>query len=192
MSSTARSRKYDIPVAGRRARGEPGDLSHRHRLPARRDRRALGRGGAPSDPAAHRRERAVPRDRHHGQGARQAGQRPRRHSAADLDAGLGRRALCDAVAIHHQGPRHRHPEHGQLPRPGEGAAAARHEPVAGAAARHLQSLGKAARARLQEAALRGGARRAALHHLRLGAEAAGDASTNSMSPVRWSARRSTW
>ena len=30
--------------------------------------------GAESDPAAHRRERALPRDRHHRQGARQAGQ----------------------------------------------------------------------------------------------------------------------
>ena len=106
---------------------------------------------------------------------RQARQRARRHSAADLDAGLGHRALRDAVAIHHQGSRHRHPEHGQLPRPGESAAAARHESVAGAAARHLQSLGKAARARLQETAMRGGARRAALHHLRVGAEAAGNA-----------------
>ncbi len=44
--------------------------------------------------------------------------------AADLDAGLGRRALYDAVAIHHQGSRYRHPEHGQLSRPGEGAASA--------------------------------------------------------------------
>ena len=91
---------------------------------------------------------------------------------ADLDAGLGHRALRDAVAIHHQGPRHRDPEHGQLPRPGEGAAAARHESVARIAPRHLQPLGKAARAWLQEAALRRGAWRAALHHLRLGAEAA--------------------
>ena len=53
------------PGAGRRARVQPRDLSHRHRLPVRRDRRALGQGGAQSDPAAHRRERAVPRDRHH-------------------------------------------------------------------------------------------------------------------------------
>ena len=45
-----------------------------------------------------------------GQGARQARQRPRRHPAADLDARLGHRPLCDAVAIHHQGSRHRHPE----------------------------------------------------------------------------------
>ena len=120
------------------------------------------------------------------------GNGPRRHSAADLDAGLGHRALRDAVAVHHQGSRHRRPEHGQLPRPGEGAAAARHEPVARAAARHLQSLGKAARARLQEAAVRGGARRAALRHLRLGAEAARERSTSCTSPARWSARRSTW
>ncbi len=56
-----------------------------------------------------------------GIGARQARQRPRRHPAADLDARLGHRALHDAIAIHHQGPRHRHPEHGQLPRPGESA-----------------------------------------------------------------------
>ena len=47
-------------------------------------------------------------------------------------------------------------------------------------------------ARLQEAALRGGARSAALRHLRLGAEAARDASTSCTSPGRWSARRSTW
>ena len=40
--------------------------------------------------------------------------------------------------------------------------------------------------------LRGGARGAALRRLRVGAEAAGDASTSSMSPARWSARRSTW
>ena len=119
------------------------------------------------------------------------GQRARRHSAADLDAGLGHRALRDAVAVHHQGSRHRHPEHGQLPRPGEGAAAARHESVARIASRHLQSLGKAARARLQEAAVRRGARRAALRHLRLGAEAARERSTSCTSPARWSARRST-
>ncbi len=41
------------------------------------------------------------------------------------------------VAIHHQGSRDRHPEHGHLSRPGESAAAARHEPVARVAARHL-------------------------------------------------------
>src|SRR5713226_3482997 len=51
---------------------------------------------------------------------------------AGLDARLGHRALRDAVAIHHQGSGHRHPESRQLPRPGEGAAPARHEPVAGA------------------------------------------------------------
>ena len=157
---------------GRRACRQQGDLPHRHRLPVRGNRCALGRGGAASDSAAHRRQCAVPRDRHHRRGARQAGQRPRRHPDADLDAGLGHRALRDAVAIHHQGPRHRDPEHGQLPRPGEGAAAARHESVARIAPRHLQPLGKAARTRLQETALRRGARRAALHHLRLGAEAA--------------------
>ena len=104
----------------------------------------------------------MPRDRHHRQGPRQAGPGPRRHPAADLDAGLGHRALHDAVAVHHQRSRHRRPEHGQLPRPGEGAAPARHEPVARTAAGHLQPLGKAARARLQEAAVRGGARRAAV------------------------------
>ncbi len=125
--------------------------------------------------AARRHQGAVPRHRHHRRGPRQAGPGPRRHPAADLDAGLGRRALRHAVAVHHQGPRHRRAEHGQLPRPGEGAAAARHEPVAGVAPGHLQPLGKAARPRLQEAAVRRGARRAAVHHLRLGAEAAGDA-----------------
>ena len=83
------------------------------------------------------------------------------------------------------------PEHGQLPRPGEGAAAARHEPVARTAARHLHALGKVARARLQEAAVRGRARRAALRHLHLGAEAARERSTSCTSPARWSARRST-
>ena len=39
--------------------------------------------------------------------------------------------------------------------------------------------------------MRGGARRAALHHLRVGAEAAGDAGRDFTSPARWSARRST-
>ena len=87
-------------------------------------------------------QRAVPRDRHHRQGARQARQGPRRHPAADLDAGLGHRALRHAVAVHHQRSRHRRAEHGQLPRPGEGAAAARHEPVAGAAARASTTTGK--------------------------------------------------
>ena len=48
---------------------------------------------------------------------------PRRHPDADLDAGLGHRALHHAVAIHHQGSRDRRAEHGQLPRPGEGARA---------------------------------------------------------------------
>ena len=46
--------------------------------------------------------------------------------------------------------------------------------------------------RLQEAALRGGARRAAGRHLRVGAEAAGDARRDCTSRARWSARRSTW
>jgi len=48
-----------------------------------------------------------------GRGARSAGQRARRHSTPNLDARLGRRTLCDALAIHHQGPGHRRPEHGQ-------------------------------------------------------------------------------
>ena len=38
----AKGRRYDIPVAGRRAGGEPRDLSHRHRLPAGGDRRDAG------------------------------------------------------------------------------------------------------------------------------------------------------
>ena len=159
---------------------------------SRRSTRAGSRAAAQPDPAAHRRERAVPRDRHHRQGARQAGQGPRRHPAADLDAGLGHRALHHAVAVHHQGPRHRRAEHGQLPRPGEGAAAARHEPVAGAAARHLQPLGKAARARLQEAAVRGGARRAAGASPSPRCRSCPRRSTSCTSPARWSARRSTW
>ena len=41
----------------------------------------------------------------------------RRLAGADLDAGLGQRALSVGRALHHQGPRHRHPEHRQLPRP---------------------------------------------------------------------------
>ncbi len=44
----SKGRKYDIPVAGRRARGEPRDLSHRHGLPARGDRRALGQRATPN------------------------------------------------------------------------------------------------------------------------------------------------
>src|SRR6185312_12060441 len=87
-------------------------------------------------------DRALPGNRHHRQGARQAGPGPRRDSDPDLDAGLGRVALYDVVAIHHQGSQYRHPEHGHLSRPGESAAAARHESVARAAARHLRALGK--------------------------------------------------
>ena len=163
------------PGAGRRARGQPRDLPHRRQLPVRRDRRALGRGRAQPLPP-----RIVTNAPCHeivitGKDLDKPGQGLDGIAAADLDAGLGRRALHHAVAIHHQGPRHRRAEHGQLPRPGEGAAAARHEPVAGAAAGHLQPLGKAARARLQETALRRRARRAAGRHLRLGAEIAGDA-----------------
>ena len=69
--------------------------------------------------------------------------------------------------------RHRRAEHRQLPRPGQDAAAARHEPVARAAAGHLQPL-----VRLQERGSRRcpprwcSARRR--RHLHIGAEAAGD------------------
>ncbi len=112
--------------------------------------------------------------------------------AADFDAGLGRRALHHAVAIHHQGSRHRRAEHGQLPRPGEGAAAARHEPVAGIAAGHLQPLGKAA----QRAASRNcparwcSARRQPSRSRRC--RSCRRRSTRFTWRARWSARRSTW
>ena len=138
----AKGRKYDIPVA-------VGVLA------ANREIYRIGMGCAldeidetwnravgEADRAAHRRQRAVPGDRHRRQGARPTGQRARRPAGADLDAGLGRRALHDAVAIHHQGSRHRHPEHGHLSRPGEGAAPARHEPVARIAAGHLRRIGR--------------------------------------------------
>ncbi len=180
------------PGAGRRARRQPRNLPHRRRLPVRGDRRALGRGARRADPAAHRRERAVPRHRHHRQGARQAGQGPRRPAAADLDAGLGHRALHHAVAIHHQGSRHRRAEHGQLPRPGEGAAAARHEPVARIAARASTATGKSCAsaasrscpARWCSARRRSSPSRRCRNCPRR--------STSCTSRARWSARRSTW
>ena len=81
----------------------------------------------------------------------EVGPGPRRPAGADLDARLGHRALHHALAVHHQGSRHRRAEHGHLPRPGEGAAAARHEPVARAAAGHLHALGKGEEARPEAA-----------------------------------------
>ena len=46
-------------------------------------------------------------------------------AGADLDAGLRRRALSHRDALHHQGPRHRRPEHGHLPRRPQGHRPAR-------------------------------------------------------------------
>ena len=181
------------PGAGRRARGQPRDLPHRHRLRVRRDRRALGEGcGSSPMPPRVVEQRAVPRHRHHRQGARQAGPGPRRHPAADLDAGLGRRALHHAVAIHHPGSRHRRAEHGQLPRPGEGAAAARHEPVAGVAARASTTTGKScASAASRSCPARWcSARRRASRSPRC--RSCRRRSTSCTSRARWSARRSTW
>ena len=57
---------------------------------------------------------------------------------------------------------------------------------------HLQPLGKAAQARLQEAALRGRARRAAGASPSRRCRSCPRRSTNCTSPARWSARRSTW
>ena len=109
-----KGRKYDIPVA-------VGVLAANREIyrigmgcRARRDRRSAGSSAA-RNPIPPRLVDDAPCQEIviAGKALDKPGQRPRRHSAADLDAGLGRRALCDAVAIHHQGSRHRHPEHGQ-------------------------------------------------------------------------------
>ena len=185
-----KGRKYDIPVlvgglAANREIYRIGMGCQLEEIDAR-----WVRAAQPADHAARRRARAVPRDRDHRQGARQAGPGPRRHPGADLDAGLGQRALHHAVAIHHQGPRHRRAEHGQLPRPGEGAAAARHEPVAGAAPGHLQPLGEVhKRGKKLPCAVVLGARPASRSPR---CRSCRRRSTSSTSPAGWSARRSTW
>ena len=94
----------------------------------------------------------------------------RRPAGADLDAGLGQRALSLRRPLHHQGSRHRRAERRQLPRPAQGAAAPRHEPVGRAARRHLRALGEIQGAR-RAAALRGRGRLPAGRLLRVGAEA---------------------
>ena len=161
--------------AGRRSGGEPRDLSHRHRLPVRGDRRALGARDPGADPAAHRRRAPC-------------------HDIVIAGAALDRPGNgLDGLPLPISTPgfdiapyttlsqfitkrsRHRGAEHGQLPRPGEVAPPPRHEPVARAAARHLQPLGEAARARHQAATDGRCARRTALHHLCVGAENPGDA-----------------
>ncbi len=187
----SKGRKYDIPVLVGGLGGQPRNLSHRARLSVRGDGRRAGcaRSNNPIPP------RIVENAPCHeivitGKALDKPGNGLDGIPLPISTPGWDIAPYATLVAIHHQGPGHRRPEHGQLPRPGEGAAAARHEPVAGAAARHLQSLGKAARARLQEAADRGRARRAALRHLRLGAENPGAARRACMSPARWSARRS--
>ena len=130
------------PGGGGRARGEPRDLPHGHGLPARSDRRDLEPRHRQPDAPSVLEGSALPGDRFHGQGARKAGQRPRRPSDPDLHAGLGHRAVHHAVAVHHARSRQRRAEHGHLSRPGEGAAAPGHESVARAASRHLHALGK--------------------------------------------------
>jgi hypothetical protein len=92
------------------------------------------------------------------------------------------------VAIHYERPGHRRPEHGQLSRPGEDAAAARHESVTRIAARHLRALAEIQEARREDASRRR-AGRAARNHLRLDAEDFGVARRIWMSPAVWSARR---
>ena len=123
-SSTPRAAQVRHPGARRRARGQPRDLPPRHRLPARRDQRDAGRARSPIPLAPNVVERrAVPRDRHHRQGARQARHGPRRLPMPISTPGWDIAPLHHALAIHHQGSRHRRAEHGQLSRPGEGAAA---------------------------------------------------------------------
>jgi len=137
---------------------------------------------ANSDPRASS-PRAVPRHRHHRQGPRQARPGPRRSSAADLDAGLGvgPTPRCRSTSPR---PRHRRAEYGQLPRPGEGAAAARHEPVAGAAP-GIYNHWKAAPARFKNSLARwcSARRRCDLPRCRSFPRR----STNCTSPARWSA-----
>ncbi len=84
----------------------------------------LGQCHRQSDPAARGRERAVPGDRDHRQGPRQGRPGARRTAGADLDAGLGQRALSLGRSLHHQGSRQRRAERRQLPRPAQGAASA--------------------------------------------------------------------
>ena len=79
--------------------------------------------------------------------------RPRRGRRSTACRCRSRRRAWDnapylsAGPLHHQGSRHRHPERRQLPRPDQGAAPARHEPLGRAARRHLRPLGEVQGAR---------------------------------------------
>ena len=144
----------------------------------------LGEGHRQSDPAALSSTTRPARrswSRAHDLDQRRPG--ARRAAGADLDAGLGQCALSLGRPLHHQGSRHRHPERRQLPRPAQGAAAARHESVGRAARRHLRALGEIQGARRADAVRRRG-RLPAGHLLRLRAEAAGE----SRRARRWRAR----
>ena len=130
---------------------------------------------AMADPIAPRvvTRRAVPgRRRSTGADLERDGNATRRPAGADLDAGMGQRALSLGRPLHHQGPRHRRAERRQLPRADQGAAAARHESVGRAARRHLRSLAEMQGTR-RAAPLRGRGRLPAGHFLRLRAEDAG-------------------
>src|SRR5262249_980311 len=67
----------------------------------------------------------------------------RRAAGANINAGLGQRALSVGRPLHHPGSRHRHSERRQLPRPAQGAAPARNESIGRAARRHLCPLPQA-------------------------------------------------
>ena len=168
----AKGRRYDMAVLVAGLAANRDVLPDRLRQAARRDRRDLGAGDRQSDRAAAHHAGAMSGDRD--QRPRSRSRRPgaRRIAGADLDAGLRQRALSLRRPLHHQGSGYRHPERRQLPRPAQGTAAARDEPVGRAARRHLCALAQAPRAR-RAAALRRGGGLPAGHLLCFGAEDAG-------------------
>ena len=124
---------------------------------------------AEPDCAAHRQRCPLPGRRDHRQRPRPRGRSARRLAGADLDAGLGQRALSLGRPLHHQGSRYRHAERRELSRADQGAAPAGNEPIGRVARRHLCPLGKMQGAR-RAAALRGRGRLSAGDLLCIGAE----------------------
>ena len=173
-SSTARGRKYAMPVVvgaiaanraiysvgmGAAARGDPGEVGPRHREsdPARASS-TTGRlsGGRPG-----------------GRGAAGGRQRARSPAHSDLDARLRQRADADRDQRDHARPRDRRAEHGHLSRRAEGARPARG--AHGHARRRrgrLPALPAAPEARRQDDAVRHRARLPAVCRVHGAAEAA--------------------
>ena len=166
----SKGRQVRHPRRGRRAGVEPGDLQRRHRLSGRPDQGQVEPRRAESDRAGRGEGSAVPGARFHGRRPA-AGERRRSSADPDLDAGVRQCAVFVVLDVHHQGPGYGQAEHRQLSRAGEVAQPDGHEPGGGAQPGHLRPLGEVQGARRANAG-GAGARRAAVHHVHVGAQAA--------------------